>query len=414
MPQKRYIQPPEHCTGCALCANVCPADTIRMRLNEDGFLVPQVNIEHCINCGACIKACPAQPAHLEILHSSAKQGTNPISYGGWHTNQDLHIASSSGGIFSALAEWIFSKGGCVYGVVWRDKITAAFCKAEDMQELAPMRGSKYTQAVPDFVYREVKTELEKNRYVLFVGTGCQVYALKRYLRKPFARLLTVDIICAGVPSRNLLSSYVNYLEKKHGKELLHLNFRYKDGNWLNYKVQKIFIDGTKEADFTSENQFMNLFLSNQLFNKCCYKCPHTGFPRQGDITLGDYWGVQYDNTKWPIKEGIASIIANSDKGKQTIESLAQDASIELHNQPFSKLYEGQPHSYNLQKRKKLPAIRNKVLTALRTQSLEEIHETYYNHTYMWGLKIHRRSILAKLAKLPSKIKNLFKKRHSAL
>lgn len=409
MTQPRYIRPPEHCTGCALCANVCPVDTIRMVLNEDGFLVPQVNIEKCINCGACTKACPAQPAHLEKLHSTAKKESNPASYGGWHTHQDLHVASSSGGIFSALAEWIFSKDGCVYGVVWRDKITAAYCKAENMQELAPMRGSKYTQAVPDFVYRDVKTELEKNRYVLFVGTGCQVYALKRYLRKPFARLLTVDIICAGVPSRNLLSSYVNYLEKKHGKELQHLNFRYKDGNWLNYKVQKVFTDGTKEADFTSENKFMNLFLSNQLFNKCCYTCPHTGVPRQGDITLGDYWGVQYYNTKWPIKDGIASIVANSDKGKQTIESLARNASIELHDQPFSKLYEGQPHSYNIQKRKKLPAIRDKVLAALRTQSLEEVHESYYNHTYMWGLKIHRRSILAKLAKLPSKIRNLFKK-----
>ncbi len=209
-----FILPPEHCTGCALCSNVCPRDTIRMVFNEEGFLVPHVDIGNCINCGLCDKECPAQPAHMEKLYQLPHKKVNAVAYGGWHTHHDTHLVSSSGGIFSALAEWTFARGGCVYGVVWRDKVTAAFCRAENMQELEPMRGSKYTQAVPDLVYRKIKTELSKGRYVLFVGTGCQVYALQRYLRKPFARLLTVDIICAGVPSRNLLSSYVNYLEKK--------------------------------------------------------------------------------------------------------------------------------------------------------------------------------------------------------
>ena len=409
MDHPRYIQPPEHCTGCALCANVCPRDTIRMIFNNEGFLVPQVDIGNCINCGLCVKMCPAQPGHLKELYSATRKKVNPIAYGGWHTQQDTHVNSSSGGIFSALSEWIFSRGGCVYGVVWRDKCTASFCKAENMRELAPMRGSKYTQAVPEMVYREVKTELKRGRYVLFVGTGCQVYALQKYLRQPCEKLLTVDIICAGVPSRHLLTSYIRHQEKNHNRELHHLNFRHKDGNWLNYKVQNIFTDGKTVAESTSVSMFMNMFLSGQVLNKCCYSCPHINISRRGDLTLGDYWGVQYYDTKWPIADGIASIVASTDKGRKIVESLAQSGLIELYPQSFSKLYKGQPHSYNIKKRKRFPDNRSEVLEILRSRPLAEVHETCYNHIRICGLKVHRRSIWARLAKLPSKISSVWQK-----
>lgn len=408
MTTAKYIQPPKLCTGCSLCANVCPRDVIQMIFNEEGFLEPQVNVSGCINCGLCVKSCPAQPSAISRKKSTVSFDS-VSAYGGWHKEKLILGQSSSGGLFSALAERVFAENGCVFGVAWQNKTTAAFFKADNMQELEPMRGSKYTQAVPNYVYREVKVELEKGRSVLFVGTSCQVHALKKYLRRPHERLLTVDILCAGVPSRHLLSSYVDYLERVHGKELRHINFRYKDGNWLRYKVQCVFVDGDKYSEYSDKNLFMHLFLDGKFLNACCYECPYTRLPRQGDITLGDYWGVQNYEANWPISEGINSIVVSSDKGKKAIMELEQKRLIELHPQHFSCLHKGQPHNYNIRKKKKASNNRKKILETLHSQSLEDVHNAYYNYVRMCFFRVHRHSILSKMQK---KLSTLFQKMFS--
>lgn len=405
MTMPKYIQPPKLCTGCSLCANVCPRDVVRMIFNEDGFLEPQVDVAGCINCGLCVKSCPAQPSAISRKESDVPFDT-VISYGGWHQEKLVLSRSSSGGLFSALAERVFAENGCVFGVAWQDKTTAAFFKAENMQELEPMRGSKYTQAVPNYAYREVKSELGKDRRVLFIGTSCQVHALKKYLRRPYDGLLTVDILCAGVPSRLLLSSYVNYLERVHDKELSHIDFRYKDGNWLRYKVQCIFSQGDTYEEYSENNPFMHLFLDGQILNECCYACPYTRLPRQGDITLGDYWGVQNYETDWPIAEGINSIVVSTNKGRNAITELEQKRLIELHPQPFSHLYKGQPHNYAIRKKRKTPGNRKKILATLRSQSLEDAHNAYYSYVRVVFFKVSRHSIPAKIKK---KLSALFKK-----
>jgi len=408
METNKYIIPPKFCTGCSLCANVCSKNAIKMILNADGFLVPTVNTSVCTNCGLCTKMCPAQPQTNEEKKSSACINT-VLAYGGWNTNKSTVKKSSSGGIFSALAEQIFSMGGCVFGVVWHNKIEAAFCKAENIQELSPMLGSKYVQANPFYVYRDVKTELLRHRYVLFVGTSCQVHALKKYLRKPYEKLITIDIICAGVPSKHLLCSYITHIEETYNKQIKHINFRYKDNNWLQYKVQNIFEDGETISEYSGNNKFMNLFLSGLLLNKCCYKCPYISIPRQGDITLGDYWGIQHYNTNWPITDGISSIVVSSEKGTQIIELLYQKGIIQLHPQHFQRLYKGQTHSYNTNIRKQIPARRTHVLSAIKSQTLEQVHNTYYNYIQICGIKIHRKSFLLKITKIPYKILSLLKK-----
>ena len=217
----KYITAPTNCTGCALCANVCSRDAIRMEWSAEGFLIPKVNTESCINCGLCAKQCIAleeKPAYTDDIESVA-------SWGGWNKNEATHLQSSSGGIFTALAERALMDGGCVFGVVWQDKYTAVFSKAETIEGLVRMRGSKYTPAIPGKVYQEVLAELKTGRQVLFSGTPCQVHALKKYLRKPFDNLLTIDIVCHGAPSHLLLEKYVQETEARTGKIIDHVSFR---------------------------------------------------------------------------------------------------------------------------------------------------------------------------------------------
>lgn len=392
----RHIIVPQNCTGCALCANVCVHNAIRMEWSKEGFLVPQVNLDACINCGACVKACPAQPVHLEELSRGAEDTLPPSSYGGWHAEKDTHLASSSGGVFSALAEQVFAAGGCVFGVVWENKDTAKFTKAENMEELAAMRGSKYTQAIPGMVYREVKDELKRGRRVLFCGTSCQVYALKRYLRKDYENLLLIDILCHGVPSRNLLQAYIREMEASTGKELARIQFRDKAGNWQRYQVKKIFSDGSTLSHVNREDTFMHIFIGDFVLNKACYSCPHARFPRVGDITLGDFWGdLQKLHPDWPIRDGIGSILGNTLKGKAILEELSATEAAALIPDALDNLIGGQRSTY-LRHNANIPVNRERVLQALKEEKLSNIHHTLFDFVSCGPFRVRKNSFLHKV------------------
>lgn len=397
MPSPRSaITPPPNCTGCALCANVCAHNAIRMEWDTEGFLVPKVDSEACINCGACVKACPAQPEHLEELRKAAPVTSPLASYGAWNKDKETHLNSSSGGIFSALAEQIFAQGGCVFGVVWANKDTAVFSKAENMDELAAMRGSKYTQAVPGDVYRQVKKELRQGRHVLFCGTSCQVYALKRYLRKEYANLLMVDILCHGVPSRLLLQAYIREYEKQHKKEISKIQFRDKAGNWQQYHVKKHFTDGTSTSHRNWEDMFMRIFIGDFVLNTACYNCPHARLPLVGDITLGDFWGdLQKLHPDWPISDGIGAVLANTVRGTKYLDILHSSGNITLHQVLFSELYHGQPSTYQ-RPATTPPSQRHEVLKLLKDSPVSVAYRFLYTHTNRNPFSFTRYRILHKI------------------
>lgn len=410
MKPAKHIILPENCTGCGLCANVCSKEAIRMVWNNEGFIVPQVNTEVCINCGLCVKMCPAQPDAMatEQYHDEVDA---VVAYGGWNADTKTQQQSSSGGVFSELAEQIFARGGCVFGVGWKDKETAVFTKAENMEQITPMRGSKYVQAVPGAVYREVKAELKTGRQVLFSGTACQAYALKKYLRKPYDNLLTFDIVCHGVPSRKLLQAYVKHFELEQGKELKEVCFRFKDGNWQGYKVQKRFVDGTVLNHVNSQDMFMNLFIGDKMLNKACYNCPHAHFPRPGDMTLGDYWGnLKAMHPEWPIGDGIGSLVANSKKGKAILEKLADDGKISLHREPFRNLYNGQPRSYLRGEDSHIPISRDEALSRIGNEPLIDVWMRYCNTTKVGPLRLQTNGIIYKTLIFPRRVAGYIKRK----
>ena len=364
-PSERHITAPQNCTGCSLCANVCSKDAIRMVWSNEGFLVPEVDTNACINCGLCAKQCIAleeTPVYTDDIESIA-------SWGGWNKNETTHLQSSSGGIFTAIAEYILSLGGCVFGVVWKDKYTAVFNKAECMEDLARMRGSKYTPALPGKVYQQVKAELKSGRQVLFSGTPCQVHALKKYLRKPYDNLLTIDIVCHGMPSHLILEKYVLEAEAQTGKNVDHISFRDKPEGWRRFHVTCHYTDGSISSEPLDKDMYMRLFLCDKALNYVCYNCPYAHIPRQGDITLGDYWGVQKLHPNWPLDKGISSILANTEKGK--LELLLLTGKLELKAEPFENIYCGQKVVY-IRPFKQIPAERRHVLAKLKTWSLKKV------------------------------------------
>lgn len=364
--RKTHIVAPPDCTGCSLCANVCGHDAITMVWSEEGFLIPQVDEEACISCGVCVKKCPAlQPAPE---YQDDLKDTVP-TYGAWHRDREVHRTSSSGGIFTALAEWTISRGGCVFGVVWKDKETAVFTKAETMEEVVPMRGSKYIMADLGGAFREVRAELRKERRVLFVGTPCQVHALRSFLVKTYENLLTVDIVCHGVPSRELWQKYIQEIELRMGDEVSYVSFRDKDESWLRYNLTTHFADGRRESGVFYKNVFMRLFLSDVALNLCCYSCRYAGLPRQGDLSLGDFWGVQNYHPDWPLREGIAALLVNTPTGKTAVQAVA--AQLECRQVPFQEIYAGQDMLHDKQA-SRVPAIRAQVLSRMSSMPLDAL------------------------------------------
>ncbi len=371
--------------------------------NKEGFLIPKVDTEACINCGLCVKQCIA----LENKQTYTDDPDNIEAWGGWNKDSDIHLNSSSGGIFSALAEHVISAGGCVFGVVWKDKYTAIFDKAENIDELVRMRGSKYTPALTDKVYQHVLTELKTGRKVLFSGTPCQVHALKRYLRKPYSNLLTIDIVCHGMPSHLLLEKYIDETECRTGKTVDYVSFRDKPEGWLRFHVSIYFSDGSITSSPLDKDIYMRMFLCDKALNYVCYNCPYAHLPRQGDITLGDYWGVERLHPDWPIERGISAILTNSQLGSSTLAQLTQ--SLHLLSEPFCNIHAGQGVVY-IRPHKQIPATRNIVLHKLLQWPLGKVYDHIVNTVELGPIRIPRTSIIFKILHAPYKVAKWLKQK----
>lgn len=395
---QNHITAPQNCTGCGLCANVCSKNAIQMVWSKDGFLIPKVNNDACVNCGLCVKQCIA----LEEKGAYSDDLTSVVAYGGWNKNEDTHLKSSSGGIFSALATKVITQGGIVFGVVWKDKLTAVFDKAETTEELALMRGSKYTPAILNDVYRNVKQELKSNRPVLFSGTPCQVHALKKYLGKDYDNLLTIDIVCHGVPSHLILEKYIAEVENDVEKKVKYISFRDKSKGWKNYHLTLHYEDGTTTSVSSQNNIYMKLFLSDKALNYACYNCPYAHFPRQGDITLGDFWGIERHHSDRPIDKGIAAILTNSDKGKKALQQVSD--LIVFKEEPFSHLYSGQEDMYT-RAPKQIPNDRALVLEKLQEWPLKRVVDKIINTVKIRGFRLKRYGVIHKILLKLKKIVN---------
>lgn len=399
MKKNNHITAPDNCTGCALCSNVCSKEAIRMVWSEEGFLVPSVDVDKCVECGACVKNCPAQEENIAKLQYT--DDVNSVeAYGAWNQNEAVQESSSSGGVFTALAEQVIESGGCVFGVVWRDKLTAVFSRAETVEQLASMRGAKYTHANADGVYREVRAELLSGRRVLFSGTPCQVHALRKYLRKDYENLLTIDIVCHGIPSHLILEKYIELWEQKAGKDIRQISFRDKPEGWSKYHVTRHYVDGSSSSTEHHIDVYMKSFLCDRALNKACYSCPYAHIPRQGDITLGDYWGVAHYHPDWPLGKGISAVLAGSVRGKTALQDV--DRKLRLHPEPFAKIYAGQRVCY-VHPVKNVPESRALLLKKIKEWTFDELFEKIINIRQIGPLRIRSDGKINKMLNLAIRV-----------
>lgn len=311
------IEEKSRCSGCHACANACSKNCIQMTSDDEGFWYPQVDKEKCIDCGLCEKVCP-------IMHKwEPNENSKTTAMAAINLNDEIRLKSSSGGIFTLIAEEIINQGGVVFGACFADDFKSVhhIC-VDNIDDLEKLRGSKYVQSKIGDTYKLAKDFLDCGRKVLFTGTPCQIGGLYSYLRKPYDSLFTQDIICHGVPSPMVWEKYVEERERISSSKTQRIFFRHKSSGWKSYSVLFEFSNNTEYIKNFHEDSFMKAFLSNICLRQSCYNCTFKSIKRQSDITLADFWGIQNVLPEMDDDKGTSIVLIHSSKGKKLMNELS--------------------------------------------------------------------------------------------
>lgn len=328
------ITPWDICCGCASCVQRCPKQCITLEGNNEGFFYPVVDVEKCVECGLCEKVCP-------VLHESKSR--EPLNvFAAINEDEVIRKESSSGGVFTALAENVISEGGVVFGARFDDKWQVQLDCTDNVDGLKHFRGSKYVQARVGDTYKRAESYLKQGKKVLFSGTPCQIAGLRMYLGREYDNLLCVDFVCHGVPSPKVWERYLRELVARKCEKnsvlfssnklsiseenafIKGISFRDKKLGWKKFsfvfrgKLTKATAVGEKNSVLFSamhrDDVYMRAFLSDLILRPSCYDCRCKSGKSGADITIADFWGIQYVAPEMDDDKGTSLVLINSNKG----------------------------------------------------------------------------------------------------
>lgn len=336
-----------NCCGCGACVQKCPKQCISLSEDNEGFLYPKVDTSVCIDCGICEKVCPVLNPFdtrkpFQVLAAINK-------------NEQIRMESSSGGIFTLLAEKVIAEAGVVFGARFDENWQVTLDYTETIEGLAAFRGSKYVQARTGETYKQCEKFLKDGRKILFSGTPCQVLALKKFLRKNYDNLLTVDLACHGVPSPLI---WKRYLEAELNQRTAHravagkstvlfslksmssikdIKFREKSDGWKKYRFVLTLNESSDEVEKSSvssyihyKNPYFQVFNMGVILRPSCYDCEIRHRCKSGsDITLADFWGIETLTQDFDIEKGVSLVLLNSEKAIGLLNGL------DLEKTPFT-------------------------------------------------------------------------------
>lgn len=314
-----HVSDKSQCCGCAACAQRCPKHCITMQQDKEGFPYPQVDADTCVDCKLCEKSCPML---------APKQGHEPsLVIAAKNPSEAIRRESSSGGVFTMLAESIIKEEGVVFGARWSKEWNVEHSYTETIKGLEAFRSSKYVQSDMSDCFLKAEAFLKQGRKVLFSGTPCQIAGLKAFLRKDYENLITVECVCHGVPSPGLWRKYL--AEVSTGKEISSINHRDKRTGWRNYSVVMEFANGSVLSEHHDENLWTRAFIKNISLRPSCYKCAFKTFMSQADISLADLWGERKLMPGQSEDKGITLVIARSPKGKDAVNCIKSAKDLAL-------------------------------------------------------------------------------------
>lgn len=301
------------CCGCTSCSNVCPKQAIAMKPDEEGFLYPQVNSKLCIDCGLCDEVCPIKSGYEKFKSLEA--------FAARYKDETILRNSTSGGVYTALANIIINEGGIVYGAVYDKEFRVVHKRVSfPERDVSVFRGSKYVQSDLLKTFTEVKKDLKEGRKVLFSGTSCQIAGLNNFLKKQYVGLVTVEVICHGTPSPKLWKTYLDYQESKYKSKIAKVTFRNKTYGYHSGTMEIVFKNGKKYYGSNRVDYMLKSFFGEIASRPSCYECVCKGLERPADLSIYDCWhAAQLLHIKDDDK-GYTNILVNTEEGRRLLKN----------------------------------------------------------------------------------------------
>ena len=364
----KILDEKKQCTGCAACYNICPTKSITMKEDKEGFKYPEINEGTCIKCGLCKKVCPI----LNKVDKSDKTST-PIVMAAWSKNQETRLDSTSGGIFSEIANLIYDKNGYVVGAIYNKDWMVEHYISNKREDLEEIRSSKYLQSNINDIYKQVKDKLKNGDIVLMCGAPCQISGLYNYLQKDYENLFTCDFICRGVNSPKIFKGYIKSLENKYKSKVKKIKFKNKTFGWHNFSTRIDFENGKKYIQSRYIDSYMIGYLQYSAFIRpSCYDCKFKELPRVADITLADFWGIEEIDKSLDNDTGTSLVLINSEKGKKIFEKLKDR--VEYTEVKSKKIFK---ENVCMSKSVEETETRKKVFEKIDEMSYEELSKLYF-------------------------------------
>lgn len=376
------IERKEDCCGCQACAQICPKQCISMDPDEEGFLYPRIDAKQCVQCGLCEKVCP-------VLRRGEEPEGEPEAYAACSHSEEVRQESSSGGIFSLLAEKVLGMAGVVYGAAMTTVDTVRHIRVSSPEELPQLRGSKYVQSDIGDSYLRAREDLMAGRVVLFTGTPCQIEGLRSFLGKDFPNLICMDIVCHGVPSPMVWRSYLQYRQRRAGSRAVRAAFRNKRFGWKDFSVVLDFSNGSHYISSFVDDPFMQAYLHDLCLRPSCYECAFKKTNRVSDLTAADFWGISKVCPQMDDDRGTSLVLVHSEKGERVLRELFGDMRYEQVD--FTCAIQGNP---SMSKPVNRPQGRESFLKELQRESLPEVVRRYVNRKP--GVKRRVKAVLRQL------------------
>lgn len=324
----------EDCCGCTACESKCPKRCISMRQDSEGFLYPFVDIEKCVDCRVCEIVCPISQdkkkyaeifsAKEDVIHKAIME-TNalPKSYICFNANNEIRQKSTSGGFFSAIANYVIDRKGVVFGVVLDSNYNVVHIMGENSEALEKMRQSKYVQSFKNGTYTQVEEQLKKGRLVFFTGTPCEVVGLKNYLGIEYENLITMDVFCHGVGSPLYWKTYISFMKNKYRSPIEKICFREKTYGYNSPTLAVYFRNGKSCHNGHNDDLYWSPFSKNYIFRPSCYACAFKQVNRVSDFSVGDFWDTNGLSKEFGKANGCSLLLCHSNKAQLILNSVKE-------------------------------------------------------------------------------------------
>jgi coenzyme F420-reducing hydrogenase beta subunit len=353
------------CTGCTACANACGHHAIKMTFDVEGHYYPEIDATACVDCGLCNKVCP-------MLHQYRLPNDDNLDklavFAVYNKENEVRSRSTSGGVFTILANYVLDKGGVVYAARFDKNYHIYHTSVESKEDLQAFRGSKYAQSDLSDVFLQVKAMLKTGRHVLFVGTPCQVGGIKSYLRKDYNNLLTCDFICMGISSPKIWEEYLaEYWDPQKIKRIV---FKDKRNGWHGWRM---LIEDNEGEHLCKgiENPFFSSYLLHITYRPSCFTCPFRRVRRVSDITIADCWGIDKVNPSFDDDKGCTTLILQSNKGENIFNEIK--ISLNIASYSVGAVLEHNPY---IRKPISCPSTRRKFYRKYRKRGISIALEKY--------------------------------------